>query len=246
MVKWWKNSNSPVYYPGTTDMSGAARIDLSAGASVDGMDITITMGAVRARRIRGVVLVNGQPVPAAGITAIPRTPDPSPLIPSGRTNADGSFDVSGLLPGSYFVFARTNPGLTGGLALEVGDADIDNLVIPVTPGAASDRPVHHRRPLSHRRRSRHGQPARDRAADPDLLGMPQAGPTFSPPPGVDGEFELQGVPPGDFRVSVRALPPDAYVKSMHMGSVDVLESGLHLSGSQRTRWRLSSGQTPEH
>ena len=231
----------PVYYPGTTDMSGAGRIDLRAGASADGMDIAVTMGAVRARHIRGIVLANGQPVPAAGITVIPRMPDPSPLIPSGRTNADGSFDVSGLLPGPYFVFARTNPGLTGGLGLEVGDADIDNLVIPVTPGARLTG-----RFIVDGRSRTGGDPdiANLRATlqrDPDLLGMPQAGPTFSPPPGMDGGFELLGVSPGDFRVSVRALPSDGYVKSMRLGSVDVLESGLHISGSPRDTLEIVIG-----
>src|SRR5207247_3574231 len=64
--------------------------------------------------------------------------------------------------------------------------------------------------------------------DPDLLGMPSGGPTFNPPVLPDGSFTLEGVAAGDFRVMVRGLPPDGYVKSMRMGDTDVLESGLHI------------------
>ncbi|MEP7309422.1 MAG: carboxypeptidase-like regulatory domain-containing protein [Acidobacteriota bacterium] len=231
----------PVYYPGRTDVGAATRIDLRSGSSADGVDIALTTGVVRTRRIRGVVLANGQPVAAAGLTAIPRTGDPSLLIPSGQTTADGSFDIAGVVPGAYFVFARTNPGMTGGLALQVGDADVDNLVIPVTSGAR----VTGRFVIDGRARSGGDlDMAVLRATlrrDPDVIGMPQAGPTFSPPPAPDGSFELQGVPPGDFRVSVRALPPDAYIKSMRLGGVDVLDGGLHIAGAPRDTLEIVIG-----
>jgi hypothetical protein len=35
---------------------------------------------------------------------------------------------------------------------------------------------------------------------------------------------------GDFRVSVRALPPDAYIKTIRMKTADVLQDGLHITG----------------
>jgi hypothetical protein len=230
-----------VYFPGTTDVSNAAAIDVRPGASADGIDITITAGAVRTRRLRGVVLANGQAVAAAGVTAIPRTSEPSLLVPGGRTDADGSFNILGLGPGAYFVFARANSGLTGGLALQIGDTDVDNLVIPVTAGVR----------LTGRflidGRSRMGADP-DMASlrvtlrrDPDVIGMPDTGPAFSPPPAPDGSFELQGVPPGDFRLSVRALPPDAYVRSMRMGSDDALDAGLHISGSPRETLEIVIG-----
>lgn len=62
-----EESQLPVYYPGTTDVNGAAHVDLRAGASADGMDIGITAGPVRTRHLRGIALANGQPAAVAGI-----------------------------------------------------------------------------------------------------------------------------------------------------------------------------------
>jgi Carboxypeptidase regulatory-like domain len=223
----------PVYYPGTTDVNGATRVDLRPGAMADGLDIAITTGPVRTRHLRGVALANGQPAALAGIKAIPRASDPSLVIAAGRTNADGSFDVSGVAPGSYFLFASTNSGMTGGLAMQVGDADVDNIVIPMTSGIR----VSGRFVIEGRSRNDDGlEMANLRITltrDPNLIGMPPAGPSFSPPPSADGSFVLQDVPPGDLRVSVRALPPDAYIKSIRMGSADVLDGGLHITGTPR-------------
>jgi hypothetical protein len=83
------------------------------------------------------------------------------------------------------------------------------------------------------------------ARDPDLIAMPDPlmplPPVPPPPPGSppvrrpangqvlnSGEFTLV-VAPGDFRMNVRGLPPNSYVKSIRMGGEDILGSGLHLT-----------------
>jgi hypothetical protein len=58
--------------------------------------------------------------------------------------------------------------------------------------------------------------------------MPPAGPSFTPPAAADGSFVLEGVGPGDFRVNVGNVPPDSYVKSIRLGTADVLNDGLHI------------------
>jgi hypothetical protein len=140
--------------------------------------------------------------------------------------------MSGVLPGSYVVFATTNGGVTGGVAVDVGDADVDGILISATSGfRLSGRFV-----LDGGFRNEAVKMSDLRAAivrDPDILGMPSGGPTFSPPPGEDGEFVLEGVGIGDFRVTVRGLPAGAYVKSMRMGGVDVFNDGLHVFGPSK-------------
>jgi len=222
----------PVYYPGVTSLNEAARIELRAGGSADGMDIPMTTGPVRTRRVRGVVVLNGQPAANAGVIALPRSGDPAPAVAAAaaRTNPDGSFDVAGVLPGSYLITANTNAGQSNAIAVEVGDADVDQIVIPLAAGfQMTGRFVMEGR-------SRNTEIANLRAnlvRDPDPVGMPNGGPSYTPPPSPDGSFVLQGVPPGDYRVTVRALPVDAYVKSMRMGAFDVLDRGLHLTGAPR-------------
>jgi Carboxypeptidase regulatory-like domain len=64
--------------------------------------------------------------------------------------------------------------------------------------------------------------------DPQIPALPSAGPTFAPPPQSDGSFRLEGVSPGDFRISLIGLSENTYVKSMKLGNADVLDGGLHL------------------
>jgi hypothetical protein len=235
-----------VYYPGATEADRATRIDLRSGASADGVDIP-TAGPVRTRRIRGiVVMTNGQPVVDAGVLAVPRSSDPNLVVPADRSRADGSFDIAGVVPGSYLLFAN-DQSMTGVASLQVGDANVDNVVIAVTPGfRISGRIV----VAGQSRNGSDPNVASQRVTfrrDPDILGMPSAGPSFSPPPSADGSFVLEGVPPGDFRVTLGfpgarpSLPPDAYVESMRLGTADVLEGGLHLSGQPRDALEIVIG-----
>ena len=46
----------------------------------------------------------------------------------------------------------------------------------------------------------------------------------------DGSFSIGSVPPGDFRVILRQLPPNRYIQSMRMGNADVLSNGLQITG----------------
>jgi hypothetical protein len=85
--------------------------------------------------------------------------------------------------------------------------------------------------------------------EPDIVGAPQGGPKFNPPPSQDGAFSWI-IYPGDYRVAVLPLlnsqrddrtrpgggPPvsdvwqNAYVKSIRWGRSDVLGDGLHVWG----------------
>jgi hypothetical protein len=230
-------TEATVYYPGTTEANGAARIDLRAGANADGVDIP-TLGPVRSRRIRGIVTSNGQPLAEAGVVAVPRSSDPNLVVPADRSRADGSFDIAGVVPGSYVLFA-SDRNRTGAVSLQVGDINVDNVVIAATPGFRVSGRI-----IAEGQSQRGSDPhLTDQRVffrrDPDILGMPSAGPSFSPPLSADGSFVLEGVPAGDFRVtfglpgSRQALPPDVYIKSIRMGTADVLEGGLHLSGQLR-------------
>src|SRR5437867_336589 len=231
-----------VYYPGSTDTQSAVLVAVGSGANVSGVDIPVGGGLVRTRRIQGFATnaTNGQPLTGASVLAIPRTLDPNVVIPNGRVAADGSFDLSGVTPGSYIVFASI-AGLTGGVAVDVGDVDVQGLAITATQGfRISGRFV-----IAGGSRDQAALRMADLRAtiarDPDIVGMPSGGPTFSPPPSEDGSFVLEGVGVGDLRAGVRGLPKGAYVKSMRMGAVDVLDGGLHVFGASRDALEIVIG-----
>src|SRR5207244_2968831 len=85
--------------------------------------------------IRGFVAdpSNGQPIVQAQILAIPRTLDPSIVIPNDQSRPDGSFDLRGVAPGSYVLVANGR-GPTAVLPLQVGDADVNGVAMAVTRG----------------------------------------------------------------------------------------------------------------
>ena len=240
-----------VYYPGTTEVNGAAPIDLRSGGSADGIDIPVAAGPVRTRHIRGVVTepANGQPVAQAQVLAVPRTSDPSFVIPNDQSRPDGSFDIAGVAPGSYFLFASAR-GLTGIVPLQVGDANVDNVAIAMTIGfQVSGRIVVE------------GQPRNGAAPnlsslriflqrDPDILGMPseRAG-RSALPRRPTARSCCRACRPATFasRSGLRAatqffsLPEDMYVKSMRFGNADVLDGGLHVTGASRDQLEIVIG-----
>jgi protocatechuate 3,4-dioxygenase beta subunit len=48
----------------------------------------------------------------------------------------------------------------------------------------------------------------------------------------DGTFTIEGVPMGEYRLSVVGLPPNSYLKGARMAQADVLNVALHVSGTE--------------
>jgi carboxypeptidase family protein len=222
----------PVYYPGVLDAQTATPIPLAAGTNMTGVDISIAPGIVPALHIRGRLIdgTTGQPIPRMGVMAMPRSRDPLIVIPDGQTDPNGNFDIAGVAPGAYFLVATTAK-VSVITAVEVGNSGLQNIPIVAMP------PVKLTGRFIIEGNSRTGAELRmqDLRVDrltrvPDLLGIPLGGPSYNPPAQSDGSFTLDGVSPGDFRVSVRTGSQDAYVKSIRMGNADVLDAGLHITG----------------
>lgn len=203
----------------------------------------------------------GQPARGATVIATPRQWRPNAAVLFGTTDRDGAFDLAGALPDGYFLTASvsgSNPpggattaagtgGVTtlpqarpqvGFMSLDTDDRQGVNVRIVTTPGIT----------LSGRVTLQGGSAAESATAlsrmtvgltrDPDLLAMsdpfmpiPQSATT--PRNGqvvASGDFTMF-VAPGDFRMNVANVPAGMYVKSITMGSEDILRSGLHVTKS---------------
>ena len=224
----------PVYYPGTIDVQSAAPINLPAGAVFSGVDLTVA--AVRTVRIRGRVIsgATGQPAWNANVSLQPRgRGDIGPRLLQGlrdaEVNDDGAFEIRGVPPGSYELVGVMNDGnnrMSGLVSLEVGNSDIQNVILVISPGFSIVGRV------SFEDQSAGSSVAR---AAPMRVTLRRIGGQlrvgvgqFTSPVQPDGAFTFQQTGAGDYRVNVTGLPRNAYIKFARLGAADVLNQGLHV------------------
>ena len=222
------------YYPGVHDPLRASPISLDPGIEVRA--ISFTLLPTRARTVRGTVVGPFSPeqgvspnviiVPRGGVTRNRIN------LRRGRNNRgsrDGSFELTGVAPGSYTVAAilsmgrrdrGSRPLLTGFVDIEVWDEDIEGLVVPVEPGIQLAGQVRVDESASEFNVSRL------RVRLETLTGLP-IGET-SARVDDDGSFVVNNIPRAPHRVSVTGLPADAYVASARLGGQDVLSSGAQM------------------
>jgi len=242
----------PIYAPSTPDPQLATPVDLGAGDNAGGIDIQMIGDRVPARHVRGVFVrsqedANSRPGFFPQLLMVPRTDTPFAVVAPALARADGSFDIAGVAPGSYYLYMQDSTAI---MPIEVGDADVDNVTLVQAPriilnghltidrGGLAELP-------NERISAADFQIQMTR--DPYLVGAPDGGPRFNPAPQPDGRIGMNGVAPGDYRIAVRPFgfspdgenlsgrrisPPliNAYVKSLKLGETDALVDGLRLSG----------------
>jgi protocatechuate 3,4-dioxygenase beta subunit len=213
----------PVYFPGTIDSEMAEPLEIHIGENRIGIDFTIGSGHLRAYRVRGKIIGStGQPVQNAAVEVVPRNPDSSVFRLKGRSAEDGSFDVAGVVSGSYFVLAdvagkplQNSFVASGRVSIEVADKDLANIPVVVVPNfKISARVVFEGYPENYAPTGGSIQLARE-----PVIGLP-SGPTMN----LAGTPEFAGVAPGDYRIESGA----GFLKSARLGTSDILIDGLHL------------------
>jgi hypothetical protein len=256
----------PVYFSGTTDEYAASPIDLAAGADQNGVDFIIE--PVRMQHVRGRVVYesSGEPATSAHVQWVSSTGASSlsasgDLLGGGRMIAfpptvqccDGSFELA-VAPGSYTIVAANN-NLNARTDVQVGFSDVDGIVLALGQGFnITGRVVFE---------GRQPTPAElnalrvSLAMDPPVPGLEPSSYSVILP----GGSLTVSAGRGDFRINIAPLLnvagasfvpprpgtsalPNFYVKSIRLGSADVLNGGLHLDGRPDAPLEIVIGSTP--
>jgi hypothetical protein len=244
-------------YPGTLDIAKATAVSVRAGDQVTGIDIQLPAESLP--KISGKVtstipadetaqqasLYNealGRPT----LMLLGRDPG-KPDIGAGTARTigtvalnggSGTFEVAGILPGSYDLYVRipeSNAGGGSGFAfakvpIDVRNENIGGISITVNHSVIvpGNLRVDGKAPGS--------IPIRIQL-QPDgsgvRLGVYQAVGQRVISPAANGEFTVVGVPPGLYRVAMGpGLPDDYYLADVRQGGVSVFDSGIDI-GSEK-------------
>jgi hypothetical protein len=228
---------APAYFPGVAQASQAQVIFVKAG---DEVQADVFMQRTKTVEIAGHVI--GRDGPAKNTSLSLRLAgDDYGMDRQATTDEKGSFELKGVPPGSYVIFAyQRDEGngvyyAQGQQKVEVSDENLDSITISVGGGFSFQ-----------------GRVTVDGASSPklDRIGIVLSRVDDDEQLGgqgrvkKDGTFEIKSVSDGNYGVSVWGLENDWYVKSVRLGGDDILEKGLQVekgSSDGRLEVVVSSG-----
>jgi protocatechuate 3,4-dioxygenase beta subunit len=226
----------PVYFPGTTDPSGAQAVDLRGGETVAGTDFMLL--ETRASRILAQVVdgQTGQPAIGASVTLVSRGSVISGAAGSAGSPTTNGFEFRNVVPGSYEIIAtaRGNSGssrnagakIGGAFPIEVGAGDTSAVTLVLPAGFAVN-----------------GRLTVDTGSAPQSDGISNATvrlvsrvsqlSSSASKVGADGNFVLNGVAPGEYRLQVTGLPHSFYIKAAQLPGADLLNGPVRLDSAPK-------------
>jgi hypothetical protein len=230
-----------VYYGGSTEVRRATSLTLTPGANLGAIDIPLAAGKTRALHIRGKVVDGsaGGPAKGANVRLIPKTFSAHMIVPQIPADANGEFDLVGVVPGSYELYVlgaqvqqrAATPGtppppplppLMNMMPIEIGNEDLNGLSISINVGSV----VTGRITVEGSQQPGAQDLARIRVnLEPFPTGVAMVQAVGGPVTG-EGTFRIENIWPAKYRVTAAGTPPNTYVKSIRMGSTELLGQTL--------------------
>jgi hypothetical protein len=226
-----ENSNAPVrsnyltsFYPGVNDATNAARLNVVAGAELNGMNWSVRASAkAKGLSISGRVIDSRTGAGGgSSVSLIKLTPFGTDTNESG-TDGDGLFRFTEVDPGTYWLRAvsrNVDPGSNSRAStqaqISLSDRDIDGITVTMTSGITISGRITLEGPFAN--------------ATPESLGIalqPVVGPIalpLPPPskPKPDGTFTIDSLLPGPYRLEITSLPQEYFLREVRMGPADFL------------------------
>ena len=216
----------PTFYPGVTDSNSATAIDVAPGQEHTGL--TVRLQKARVYRITGKVAGLTGDLTRTQVTLSPRDRTGAWFGGGGgRIKPDGSFEMRGVVPGSYYVMAMRYdrmPITLGRASVDVTNNDVEGVMlsggaaIPQLRGVvkvAGDTPI-------------------DLKSVQVSLISTEMLPIGTRPVPLDekGEFLLEQVAREKFTVNLFPVPEGTYLKAIHAGGHDVTKTGIDLTSAE--------------
>ena len=217
-------SYTRTYYPAATNAAGAQPIDLQPGSQIRGLEMVLLK--TRTVSVRGRVISN-KTAPAdrpAEIYLVSRDASRNFFYDNERsTDSLGNFEFRGITPGSYVLIAQRwgNPAWGGRVTLDVGGANVESVVIPMSPSTEL-----------------RGHLSLEGHADPNLSDIrvwlePENSGYAAGAQGTvkdDGSLVLSNVVPNEYRLGIFGMPDYSYIKAIRLSGRNVLDSTIDFTG----------------
>lgn len=209
------------YYPGTASLADAQKLSIGLGGSVS--DVTLMLVQTRTARVTGTAFDGqGRALKQGSVMMLSRNGVMNVLPVSAMIRPDGTFNISGVVPGEYVVRAMIpgqpgTPAESSMAAISVNGTDITDLRLePLRPITVSGHVVLD--PVAARSFKPETMRLNAQPSEPGLLSGP-----LPPPAAVrdDLTFDFKATPGPSI---VRLAPtPGWMIKSVSLNGADVTD-----------------------
>ncbi len=222
------------YYPAAKEEGAAQPLEITAGQLAVGIDIRIQKA--RVHRIRGKV-TGGVTPNGLRIVLMPRERNSIGFIFGSIASSvkdDGSFELVGVTPGSYFVTVLPMQGSqvsAGKSPVDVIKENVDNVTLVLSSPTAINGSIEVEPIAGQQESAQNNQKINLSSMRIQVTAM--EGISLNTPNGLvkeDGSFVLDRVTPDKYRIGAYGLPQGLWLKSIRSGDLDVMESGIDLNG----------------
>ncbi|MDP8982446.1 MAG: carboxypeptidase-like regulatory domain-containing protein [Acidobacteriota bacterium] len=212
------------FYPNTANPEAASTLEVTPGAVIRGIDISLLQ--TRTVRVSGRVVssLTSRPIKNVNVFVM-RRDNPYQMMRLGARVIDpsGAFTVRGVVPGSYFLQADSfdeGKRLTARMPIEVGSGNLENLQVSVGPAAEiTGRIVYEGSNTSDSKPGTVRVMLEAKTADP--MGGAAGSMTKE-----DNTFTIQNVTANAYNVGIYGLNGNWYLKSVRLGDADITETGV--------------------
>jgi hypothetical protein len=241
--------NITTYYPNGADASNATPVDVAAGGEMRGMDIRLLQAKVFTVRGKALDTSGGS---AQAIVSFTRKDDNGNILAllngvgASQLRPDGTFEFRNVIPGNYVlqvgqvmaVNGSQPANVTGRVEVTVGDANVDDLVLPLVPRPEIMGTVTlEDGDIANLLKSAQNTPGQTVAVNPVVprrgrlalnLMATENVPAGVPPAEVkeDGTFRFNGLGTTKYALNVISLPQGTYLKSARFAGQDVTHAPI--------------------